>query len=292
MLRSMTGFGRGEAGDADRRITVEIKSVNHRYCDISVKMPKKLGFFESAVRGALKDYVQRGKIDVYITYEDLAEHRSCLKYNRELAAEYMAVLRQMQSDFSLEDDIRVSTLSRYPEVLTLEEQEVDEETLWQLLEEAVRKAGEGLAQTRAREGEHLKADLLDKLEGMKVYVDQIEARSPEIITAYRARLVERVKDLLGDSNIDEGRIAMETTLFADKLCVDEEIVRLRSHINTAAKTLKEGGAVGRKLDFIIQEMNREANTILSKANDLIISDTAIGLKTDIEKVREQVQNIE
>ena len=281
MLKSMTGFGRCEIADKDRKVIVEMKSVNHRYCDITIKMPKKLSFFESAIRSLLKKYIQRGKVDIFITYEDYTENRSCLKYNRELAAEYMDALRQMSEDFSIENDVRTSALSRYPEVLTVEEQTVDEDELWHFLVE-----------TRSREGEQLKNDLIAKLDGMLAYVAYIEERSPQIIADYRARLEDKVRDLLGDTNIDEGRIAMETTIYADKLCVDEEIVRLKSHIEATRTTLVNGGSVGRKLDFIAQEMNREANTILSKANDLLISNTAIDLKTDIEKVREQIQNIE
>lgn len=292
MLRSMTGFGRCEIADQDRKVIVEMKSVNHRYCDITIKMPKKLGFFEAAIRSLLKKYIQRGKVDVFITYEDYTENRSCLKYNRELAAEYLKALCQMQADFGIEDDIRVSSLSRYPDVLVLEEQPVDEDELWHFLEEAIKRACDGLVETRTREGEQLKQDLIAKLDGMLDTVGYIAERSPEIITEYRARLEDKVRELLGDANIDEGRIAMETTIYADKLCVDEEIVRLRSHIESTKATLESGGGVGRKLDFIAQEMNREANTILSKANDLAISNKAIDLKTDIEKVREQIQNIE
>lgn len=204
----------------------------------------------------------------------------------------MDALRQMSEDFSIENDVRTSALSRYPEVLTVEEQTVDEDELWHFLEPAITKACEGLVETRSREGEQLKNDLIAKLDGMLAYVAYIEERSPQIIADYRARLEDKVRDLLGDTNIDEGRIAMETTIYADKLCVDEEIVRLKSHIEATRTTLVNGGSVGRKLDFIAQEMNREANTILSKANDLLISNTAIDLKTDIEKVREQIQNIE
>lgn len=292
MLRSMTGFGRGEIADENRKIIVEIKTVNHRYCDINIKMPKKIGFFEAAIRSLLKKYIQRGKVDVFITYEDYTENRSCLKYNKELAAEYLRVLRQMTADFGIEDDVRVSMLSKYPEVLSLEEQAVDEEALWNILERTIIQACEGLVETRSREGGQLLSDLTAKLDDLLGYVAYIEQRSPEIIQAYRARLENKVRELLGDSNIDESRIVMETTIYADKLCVDEEIVRLKSHITSMRTTLTDGGSVGRKLDFIAQEMNREANTILSKANDLIISNVAIDLKTDIEKVREQIQNIE
>lgn len=292
MIRSMTGFGRCENTDADHKIIVEIKTVNHRYSDISIKMPKKLSFFESSIRTLLKKYVERGKVDVFITYEDYTEHKSCLKYNADLAREYMDVFKRMQDEFGIENDVNVSTLSRCPEVLILEEQTVDEEALWKELEVAIIGACENLVIARNKEGEQLREDLIEKLDAMAALVDEIARRSPQIITEYRARLTAKVKELLGDNQIDETRIALETTLYADKLCVDEEIVRLRSHIETTKKTLLAGGSIGRKLDFIAQEMNREANTILSKANDLMTSDIAINLKTNIEKVREQIQNIE
>lgn len=215
-----------------------------------------------------------------------------LKYNEELAAEYVRVLQQMSDQFGIENDVRVSALSRYPDVLTLEEQSIDADELWSVLEEALHKASEQFVETRLAEGENLKNDLIGKLDGMLEDVDFIEARSPEILAEHRQRLEAKVKELLGDSTIDESRIVTETTIFADKICVDEEIVRLRSHITSTRNALLEGGSIGRKLDFIAQEMNREANTILSKANDLEVANRAINLKTEIEKVREQIQNIE
>lgn len=292
MIKSMTGFGRCEIAKGDRKITVEMKSVNHRYLDVSIKMPKKLNFFEAAIRSELKNYIQRGKVDVFIAYEDLTESNVCVKYNKELAAEYMKYLTQMAEDFSLDNDIRVSTLSRYPEVLGMEEQTVDEEELWQLLAEAIDGAAQKFVETRIKEGENLRDDLVSKLDGMLAHVDYITERSPQIIAEYRQKLEEKVKELIGDVQIDENRLLMEVTIFADKVCVDEELVRLRSHIETTRENLIQGGSIGRKLDFIAQEMNREANTILSKANDLEISNRAIELKTEIEKVREQIQNIE
>lgn len=292
MIKSMTGFGRCEIAKGERKITVEMKSVNHRYLDISIKMPKKLNFFEAAIRSELKNYIQRGKVDIFITYEDLTESNVCVKYNKELAAEYMKYLGQMAEDFALDNDIRVSTLSRYPEILIMEEQTVDEEELWQLLSEAIKGASEGFVETRIREGENLKNDLIDKLDGMLTHVDYITERSPQIITEYKQKLEEKVRELIDDVKVDESRLLMEVTIFADKVCVDEELVRLRSHIETTRENLIQGGSIGRKLDFIAQEMNREANTILSKANDLEISNRAIELKTEIEKVREQIQNIE
>lgn len=292
MIKSMTGFGRCEVVEADRKFTVEMKSVNHRYLDVNIKMPKKLNFFESAIRNLLKKYIQRGKVDVFITYDDFTENNVCIKYNKDIAAEYMQYLKQMAEDFSLDNDVRVSTLSRYPEVLSMEEQTSDEAQIWKTLEKALCGAAEGFVESRIKEGENLLRDLVGKLDAMMENIRFVEERSPEIIREYRNKLEEKIKDLLGDVKVDENRLLMEVTIFADKACVDEEIVRLKSHIETTKQALLEGGGIGRKLDFIAQEMNREANTILSKANDLATSNKAIELKTEIEKVREQIQNIE
>ncbi|MGF7143801.1 uncharacterized protein (TIGR00255 family) [Anaerotaenia torta] len=292
MLKSMTGFGRCEIAGEDRKITVEMKAVNHRYCDISVKMPKKLSFFEAGIRNVLKQYVGRGKIDVYITYEDYTENNVCVKYNADLAREYYRNLESMSREFGIENDIRVSSLSRYPEVFTLEEQTIDEKELWALVEEAVRTAAERFVDTRIQEGEQLKQDIMAKLDAMLKLVEFVEKRSPEIVAEYRNKLMAKVTELLGDTRVEESILVTEITVFADKICVDEETVRLRAHIINMKEALGESDNVGRKLDFIAQEMNREANTILSKANDLEVANKAIDLKTEIEKVREQIQNIE
>ena len=292
MIKSMTGFGRFEAGDENRKLVVEMKAVNHRYCDINIKMPKKLSFFDSSIRAVMKKYIQRGKVDVFITYEDNTENTMSLKYNKDMAQAYYQALKAMSDDFDIENDVRVSSLSRYPEVLVLEEQTVDEDALLKLIETAVSGACEKFVETRITEGNQLKEDLLGKLEGMLEMVAYIEERSPQIIEEYQEKLLTKVRELLENNTVDESRILTEVTIFADKICVDEETVRLRSHIQSAKETLIAGGSVGRKLDFIAQEMNREANTILSKANDLAISNKAIDLKTEIEKVREQIQNIE
>lgn len=292
MIKSMTGFGRCEVCEGDRKFTVEMKSVNHRYLDVNLKMPKKLNFFESAIRSLLKEYIQRGKVDIFITYEDMTEENVSVKYNREVAAKYLEYLHQMAEEFGLEEDVRVSTLSRYPEVFSMEETQIDEEGIWKTLEKALRGAAEGFVDTRIKEGEHLKADLIDKLDVMLSHVAFIEERSPQIIAEYRQKLTDRVKELLEDAKVDENRLLTEVTIFADKVCVDEEIVRLKSHIASTKQALTDGGSIGRKLDFLAQEMNREANTILSKTSDLEISNRGIELKTEIEKVREQIQNIE
>lgn len=292
MIKSMTGFGRYENHQGDRKFTVEMKSVNHRYFDSNIKMPKKLSIFESAIRNLLKVYIQRGKVDIFITYEDFTETNVSLKYNENIAAEYVKYYQQLSEKFDLPNDIRASVIGRSPEVFTMEEQPVDEQEIWAVLETALRGACEQFVESRIREGENLKLDLIEKLDGMLTDVAAIEKRSPEILQAYRTKLTEKVKELLRDTQLEESRIATEVILYADKICTDEETVRLHSHIESMKQTLQTGGSIGRKLDFIAQEMNREANTILSKANDLETSNLAINLKTEIEKVREQIQNIE
>ena len=292
MIKSMTGFGRAEVLTPERKITVEIRSVNHRYLDMNIKMPKKLGFFEAEIRSLLKSYMQRGKVDVFITYEDYTLNNAALKYNKELAREYLGYLKQMSEEFGLENDIRVSTLSRYPDVFQMEEQSVDEDKLWSYLEGPIRDACAKFVASREREGENLKEDLLSKLQNLDEKVALVEKRSPEVVNAYREKIEAKVHELLDDSQIDDARIAAEVVLFADKICNDEETVRLRSHIEGMSRILRESEGIGRKLDFMAQEMNREANTILSKSNDLTVSNIAIELKTEIEKIREQIQNIE
>ena len=292
MLRSMTGFGRREITTEEYRISVEMKAVNHRYLDLGIKMPKKFNYFEASIRSLLKQYIQRGKVDLFITYEDYTEEKMALKYNRSLASEYMEYFAKMAEQFHIENDITVSDLARYPDVLVMEQVPEDEEHMWAILKGAVEEAASRFVETRVTEGENLKADLLGKLDYMDRLVAEIEERSPKIVAEYRAKLEDKVKELLQGSAIDEARIATEVTIFADKICTDEETVRLKSHIEATRAELLSGGSVGRKLDFIAQEMNREANTILSKANDLEVSDRAIALKTEIEKVREQIQNIE
>ena len=292
MLKSMTGFGRCEMATDEYKISVEMKAVNHRYLDLSIKMPKKFNYFEAAIRAQLKKYIQRGKVDVFISYEDYTDEKMSLKYNRSLAGEYMDYFRQMADELGIPNDATVMRLARCPEVFTMEQAPEDEEHMWQILEKAIGEAAEKFVETRTREGENLKQDLLGKLDYMVTLVDQIEERSPKIVEEYRAKLEDKVKELLEGSSVDEGRIAAEVVIFADKICVDEETVRLRSHIKATKDALEAGGSIGRKLDFIAQEMNREANTTLSKTTDPEISERAIVLKTDIEKVREQIQNIE
>ena len=293
MIKSMTGFGHGEvSNDKNQKVTVEMKSVNHRYCDISLKLPKKLAMFEANIRNIMKEYASRGKIDIYVSYEDLSETAVSLHYNQAMAEEYMQVFKKMQEDFNIETKITAEALAKYPEVVTIEEVQQDEEVWWELLEAALRQAAEKFVETRTIEGANLKRDLLGKLDQMAADVAFIEERSPQIIAEYRSKLEEKVKEFLEDSTIEENRIAAEVTLYADKIAVDEEIVRLQSHISSMTDVLESDESIGRKLDFMAQEMNREANTILSKSSDVDLADHAIELKTNVEKVREQIQKIE
>ena len=294
MIKSMTGFGRCEVSDNNKKYTVEIKAVNHRYLELNTKLQKSLACFDVAVRNVAKEYMERGKVDIFVTMEDDGRLTEKVRYNSDIAAQYMKYLREMAEEFDLENDVRLSTLSRYPDVFTMEDESFDEDEQWKALEKCVRGACENFVASRVEEGENLKGDLLTKLDDMKKNVDVIEERSPQIVEEYRKKITDRITQLLAPTSaqIDEGRLITEVTIFADKVCVDEEIVRLKSHIESMRQCLLKGESCGRKLDFIAQEMNREANTTLSKANDLFLSDTAIELKSVIEKIREQVQNIE
>ena len=226
MIKSMTGFGRSELSDEKRKITFEMKSVNHRYLDVNIKMPKKMNFFEAAIRNELKNYIQRGKVDIFINFEDFSENNVSVRYNRDIAEEYLKYLNQMAEDFGLENDIRVSSLSRYPEVFTMEDQSPDEEEIWKLLKKAIDTASEEFVETRKNEGGNLKNDLLVKLEEMLGHVAFIEERSPRIIDEYKQKLKEKVEEMLQGVQMDENRLITEVTIFADKVCVDEELVRL------------------------------------------------------------------
>lgn len=292
MIRSMTGYGRSEMLSDACRIAVEIKSVNNRYLDIGIKMPRQLNQLEAKIRGELKKHMLRGKVDVFISYEDLTESNMTVKYNDRIAREYWKYFQKMAEEFGIDNDVRVSSLARFPDVLVMEEEPVDPEGIWENLEKVIREAALMFDESRIREGEFLRTNMEEKLEEMLGHVSFIEERAPELVEAYRASLREKVSELLEGADIDEARIVQEVTIHADKVCVDEELVRLRSHIVATRDELQKGSSIGRKLDFIAQEMNRESNTILSKSVEREISDHAIELKTSVEKIREQVQNIE
>lgn len=292
MVRSMTGYGTYEAGNEHIKLTAEIKSVNHRYCDISIRLPKNLNAFENNIRKQVKRSVSRGKIDVYITYEKIGGETSGITYNKDMANAYMELLNGIAHDFHITNDAGACELSQYPEVFTLKENAADEEELQRLLETAVAGALDEFIRAREQEGEELKADLVKKLDDLLRVTEEIEKRAPLVFEQYKERIRAKTRELLGDTKIDESVVATELVIYADKICVDEELVRIRSHMKHMRQTLDEEDGVGRKLDFIAQELNREANTTLSKANDMVISNQGILLKTEIEKIREQIQNLE
>ena len=292
MIKSMTGFGRAEYSEGSVRITIELKSVNHRYLDLNIRLPRRLNYLEALVRNTVKSFVSRGKIDLFISYENTENAALGLRYNKEVAETYMKYLRQMEEDFDLRSELSSVSLARMPEVISMEEVNEDHDQLWKLMEPVLKTALEHFNGSRAAEGEALRNDLIDKLAVMSDNVKLVEERYPEILAEHEQRIREKLKEITEDSTIDESRIAAEMVIFADRLCTDEEVVRLANHVNTMKKLLTEGGEKGKQLDFIAQEMNREANTILSKSNDMRTSDVGIALKTDIEKIREQIQNIE
>ena len=292
MIKSMTGFGRYETVTDEYRIAVEIKSVNHRYCDLNIKLPKKFNEIENTLRMMMKEIAERGKVDVYVSYEDYAGKGTHVHYHPQIAKEYVKVAAQVAEEFELHNSLSAERLLGFADVISLEEESNDLESVFPIVTQTLQKAGEQFIASREREGEQLYQDIKGKLAYLLTLVDQVEERSPQMLQEHRQKLLEKVQELLGDRKIDEGILATELIVYADKVCVDEETVRLRSHIDAMSETLDMQEAIGRKLDFIAQEMNREANTILSKANDKELSGIAINLKTEIEKIREQIQNIE
>ncbi len=293
MIKSMTGFGRGEAQDAGRQFTVEIKSVNHRYNDIVVRMPKRLTYLEEKIKDMIKNVVKRGRVEIYISLESLGEGDAKISLNRSLANQYYQCLHEIRESFDVKDDISVSILSKFPDVFIIESREEDEDEIWQCLKSAVTKAIEMLMEMRLAEGEKLAEDIVGRCDYIGNIMRTIEKKNPEIIQEYKNKLRDRINEMLEDTiQIDDGRLSMEIAIFADKSSIAEEIVRLYSHFEQLKKSLKEHQPIGRKLDFLIQEMNREINTIGSKSSNLEIVNYVVEIKSELEKIREQVQNIE
>ena len=292
MIQSMTGFGRGESADEHYRVTVEMKSVNHRYLDISVRMPHKYGFFEGEIRSMVKKFASRGKVDVFVTVDALGESDITLTYNKSIASAYLEGIRQMALDNSMRFKTDAYRIARLPEVFTLSDSPVDVEVITPLIEKALSQAGDQFVESRGVEGKSLAEDIRGKLDEIKSITDKIEERYPEILNEYSDRIRKKAEELLADKQIDERVLASEMVIYADKLCVDEEMVRLKTHIDHMKSTLDDSDNIGRKLDFLTQELNREANTVLSKSTDVTIANFGIELKTLIEKIREQIQNIE
>ena len=292
MIRSMTGYGRATKIAAGYTITIELRSVNHRYFDCTVRAPRVFVYMEEPVKARLQKAVARGKVDVFVTLE--AGEDSGLKVELNLAAadSYVAALKELKERYSLDGKIELMSLARFPEVFTVEKAEADEDELLAAVLSTLDEALEGYIEMSAREGENLAADILARAAGILEAVDRIEARSEAAVADYREKLLARMKDLLASVTIDESRILTEAAIYADKTAITEEAVRLRSHVAQLRELFAAGGQVGRKLDFLIQEFNREANTIGSKGNDVELAREVVDLKAEIEKIREQVQNIE
>ena len=292
MVRSMTGYGKGFAENENARVTIEMKSVNHRYLDLNIKLPKKLNFLESLIRNKISESIFRGKVDVYITLNEHSDACYKVSVNDIIAKEYYDSISAMAEKLGIDNDLKASNVVRLPDVIELEETDSDEDELKALVLSALSDCINQFVEARIAEGARLEADLVAKMDEMLVLVDKLEKRSPIIIEEYKTRLTTKIHELLEDNHIDESRIAQEVTMYADKVCIDEEMVRLKSHVSETRSVFNLDKEVGRKLDFLAQELNREANTILSKSTDVEIADIGITLKTLIEKVREQIQNIE
>ena len=292
MVKSMTGYGRAEETVDGCTITVELRSVNNRYLDCNVRIPRLYLFAEDAIKGLVQGTITRGKVDVFVTLDAAGAERVQVSVNKPVADGYYAALTQLVADYSLADDISVSLLSRFPDVLLAEKAQEDVEQMAKDICRVLERALADFDQMRTREGERLQADILARAGAIEQQVALVEARAHQTVSEYRAKLEARMQEVLANTQLDPARILTEAAIFADKVAVDEETVRLRSHIGQLREMLAQGGAVGRKLDFLIQEFNREANTIGSKCSDLEISRQVVDIKAEIEKIREQIQNIE
>lgn len=292
MLKSMTGYGRQESLTAGKKILVEIRSVNQRFTDYSIKLPRHLAFLEEKVRSFASEKITRGKVDIYISVENYEEADKSIILNSALAKNYIDTLQQLRDEFNLHDDISVMNVARYTELFKTERKEEDQDEIWKAVKEVMAEALEAFVAMREREGERIEKDLTERIEYMKTLAIKIDERSPQTVADYKERLYTKIKELLEDRDIDEGRVLTEVAIFADKVAVNEETVRLGSHFEEFYNILNSGEAAGRKLDFLIQEINREVNTIGSKAQDIEIAKMVVELKGEIEKLREQIQNIE
>ena len=292
MIKSMTGYGKSEQTIDSLNVTVEIKSVNHRYFEFSARVPREYGFLEEKLKKYCNSLITRGKVECYVSVEDLEEREMEVNVNETLAAGYVKALKELSERFGLKDDISAVTLSRYPDVITLHKASEDEERIWNAVKTVAETAVSKFIEMRETEGSKLRGDILSRADYIIECVEFIEGRSPETVREYNEKLKQRMKELLGDAAVDEQRLLNEAAIYADKIAVDEETVRLRSHISQLREFMNSSEAIGRKLDFLVQEINREANTIGSKAQDVDITKKVIAIKAEVEKIREQVQNIE
>ncbi len=292
MIKSMTGFGRATEEINGYVISVEIKSVNHRYFEFNCRLPRQYGFAEEKLKSYINSRVSRGKVDCFLSIEALNTEAAEVVVNNTLATAYVKALAELEENYGLKADYGASTISRYPDVLVVKKADEDEELLWSYIEKVACEAVDKFIEMRSREGEKLKADVLSRADLIIEKVEFIEKRSPETVKEYNDKLVERVHELIGDVSLDENRVIQEVAIFADKVAVAEETVRLRSHIEQLRSFLESKEPIGRKMDFLVQEINREANTIGSKASDVEIARKVVDIKAEVEKIREQIQNIE
>lgn len=292
MIKSMTGYGRAQGSFSGGDITVEVKSVNNRYLDCGVKLPRGYAYLEESIKALVQKSISRGKVDVFVTINAAGADNVTVSVNTPVAEGYLAAMRQLVEQYGVADDISASVFSRFSDVFLVEKQEQDENEVKSAIGGVVSEALSAFDTMRTREGQALKADLLQKAGGILTLVSRVEERSPITVKAYRERLTAKMQEVLADRQIDEARIIQEAAIYADKVAVDEETVRLRSHVDQLQTMLREGGVIGRKLDFLMQEMNREANTIGSKGNDVEQARNVVNIKSELEKIREQIQNIE
>ena len=293
MAISMTGFGRGEFKDDNYHFLIECKTINHKYCDINVRLPRKISFLEDKIRNYVKNFVKRGRVDLYIKLDLIGSEDVNLKFDDKLASQYVNILNEIKEKFNLQDDISVMSVAKFPDIVKCEEKEEDEDLYWSMLREALDITLEKLGQMRQEEGKKLAEDTLERCDTLRSYVDEIEKYSDTIVNEYKEKLNNRIKEILEDPNIiDENRLAQEVAIFADKSNITEEIVRFRSHIEQLKKTVVKNDSIGRKIDFLIQEMNREVNTMGSKSSNINITNLVVEVESELEKIREQIQNIE
>ena len=293
MAISMTGFGRGEFKNDNYHFLVECKTINHKYCDINVRLPRKISFLEDKIRNYVKNFVKRGRVDLYIKLDLIGSEDVNLKFDDKLATQYVNILKEIKEKFDLQDDISVMNVAKFPEIVKCEEKEEDEDLYWSMLKEALDMSMEKLTQMRKEEGEKLAIDTIERCDILANLIDEIEKYSNTVVDEYREKLNNRISEILENpSIIDENRLAQEVAIFADKSSITEEIVRFRSHIEQLRKTVEKNDSIGRKIDFLIQEMNREVNTTSSKSSNINITNLVVEVKSELEKIREQIQNIE
>ena len=292
MIKSMTGYGRYEYVDESKKIVIDMKSVNQRFCDVSVKVPRSYGYLEDKIKEYVSSSISRGKVDVFVYIEHYSSDNKMITLDKALLDNYYNLVKEIKDDYNINDDVSLSNLLRFSDIFVVRQAEEDKDEAWEMMKKALVPATEDFINSRVREGERMLLDLKEKAANIKEFVKKVEERAPQIVTEYAEKLKNRMHELLGDTNIDEGRLLTEVGIMADRVCIAEELVRLKSHLEELDKILALSEPVGRKLDFLVQEINREINTIGSKSNDIEAARIVVDMKSEVEKMREQIQNIE